>query len=206
MSRSAKVPNNLPPPEERFHTNTVKMTGLIRKIVVKANKAGYDGVTPFIVDLAAKYLQNNYDKKALIEGFIQQSHPPLHPDLPDSPLDHSLWDKIYSKDEEFFREKAFDIFKSLPVEAVEAFRKLSIYRDPKTGNSIIKPDDHQEIISYFHAFVKISIKYIHTTRQPYTTEVNGKNKLVYRNSNFFKGVNVLEHAKKWGLQLEFTKE
>ena len=199
---SGKATTNLPPPEERFHTNTVKMTGLIRKIVVEANKAGYDGVTPFVVDLAASYLRDNYDKKALIEGFIRQSHP----SKPDGSLDHTLWDKILSRDEEFFREKAFDIFKTLPVDAVAAFQRLSTYRHPETKESIIKPDERMEIIDYFHAFVKISIKYVHTSRQPCILDDNGKQKFCYRNTNFIKGVDVLAHAKKWGIQLEFARE
>ncbi len=203
---SAKAPSNLPPPEERFHANTVKMTGLIRRIVVAANKAGYDGVTPFVVDLAASYLRDNYDKKALIEGFIKQSHPPIDPNRPEQGLDHTLWDKIFSRDEEFFREKAFDIFKTLPVDAVAAFQRLSTYRHPESGESIIKPDERKEIIDYFHAFVKISIKYVHAVRQPCILDDNGKQKYIYKNPNFMKGVDVLVHAKKWGVQLEFARE
>ena len=203
---SGKGSSNLPPPEERFHTNTVKMTSLIRRIVVEANKAGYNDVTPFVVDLAAKYLRENFDKKDLIEGFIKSSHPPIDPHHPEYGLDHSLWDKIFSKDEVFFREKAFDIFKTLPVDAIEAFKKLSTYVHPETKESIIKVGDKKEIIDYFHAFVKISIKYIHAMRQPYVVEDNGKRKLFYKNPNSFKGIDVLNHAKKWGLQLEFTRE
>ena len=182
------------------------MTGLIRKISLEANKAGYDGVTPFMVDLAAKYLRDNYDKKTLIEGFIRQSHPPLNPKSPESSLDHSIWDKILSRDEEFFREKAFDIFKSLPVAAVAAFQRLSTYRHPSTGETIIKVDERNEIIDYFHSFVKIAIKYIHAIRQPCIVEENGKAKYVYRNPNFMKDVDVLAHAKKWNVKLEFSRE
>jgi len=199
-------PSNLPPPEERFYANIVKMTGLIRSIVVAANKAGYNGVTPFVVDLAAKYLRENYDKKSLIEGFIRQSHPPLDPHHPEAGLDHTYWDKILAKDEDFFREKAFDIFKSLPVDAVAAFKSLSTYRHPETREPIIKPDEKEEIISYFHAFVKISIKYIHAMRQPYMIENNGHQKFYYKNPNFMKDINILQHAKKWNVQLEFTRE
>lgn len=195
--------NNLPPPEERFYINTIKMTDLIRSIVVKANNVGYTDVTPFVVDLASKYLQNNYDKRSLIEGFILQSHPP---NPRDNSLDHTLWDKILKKDEEFFREKAFDIFKNLPSDAVDAFKKLSTYQDPKTKKDIISKEEKEEIISYFHAFVKISIKYIHAMRQPYIeTSPNNERKYHYKNSNFMKGINVLAHAKAWNVQLEFAK-
>lgn len=197
--------NNLPPPEERFYANTIKMTNLIRDIVVKANKAGYNDVTPFVVDLASKYLKNNYDKRSLIEGFIQQSHPP---NASGDGLDHTLWDKILKKDEEFFREKAFDIFKNLPSDAVDAFKKLSTYQDPKTKEDIISKEEKEEIISYFHAFVKISIKYIHAMRQPYivtSSSPNDERKYRYKNSNFMKGIDVLAHAKAWDIKLEFAK-
>lgn len=192
-------PTNIPPSEERFHANIVKMTGLIRRIVVEANKAGYNGVTPFIVDFAEKYLQDKYNKKDLIEGFITSSHPPLKNQ---EALDHTVWDKILVRDEEFFREKSFDIFKNLPIDAVTAFKKLSTYCHPGTGQSIISAEERQEIISYFHAFVKISIKYIHAGRRPYITP---EGKYYYKNPDFMKGVDVLRHAKKWEVELEFSR-
>ena len=195
---ATRTGTHIPPPEERFHANIVKMTSLIRGIVERANKAGYDHVTPFLIDVASNYLNNNFDKVQLIEGFIRQSHPLDK----DGHIDHSLWDKIRSRDEEFFREKAFDIFKSLPVDAVNAFKNLSLYRDPKTGQSIIKPEERDEIIDYFHSFVKISIKYIHAKRQPYLVD----NKYIYRNPSYLRGIDVLSHAKKWQIQLEFTRQ
>lgn len=202
---------NLPPPEERFHANTVKMTSLIRKVVVDANKVGYDEVTPFIVDLAAKYLSENYDKKSLIESFIIQSHPPINPNDPNGPLNHTIWDRILERDEEFFKEKAFDIFRGLPMPAIEAFKKLATYQDPKTKQSIIEAAERKEIIDYFQAFVKIAIKYVHGLRQPcMIIEKDGSHnntpKYIYKKPGFMKGVDVLSHAKKWKIQLEFVRE
>lgn len=197
--------SKLPPPEERFHANVIDMTGLIRSIVVNANKAGYREVTPFVVDLASTYLRDNYDKKALIEGFVRQSHPFVNPSVPEMGLDHKLWNKIHEKNEEFFKEKAFDIFKNLPVDAVSAFKKLSNYVDPKTGKSIITPSERDEIITFFYAFVKISIKYIHAIREPHVIDKDGKSRYLYKKPDFFKGVDVLEHAKKWGIELDFSR-
>ena len=195
-----------PPPEERFHANTIKMTSLIRSIVQNANKAGYDEVNPYIVDIASRYIQNNYNKKDLIEGFIRQSHLPIDPNHPEKGLDHTFWNKIYERNEDFFREKAFDIFKNLPADAVGAFKKLSCYVDPKTGKSIITPSERNEIIDYFHAFVKISIKYIHAGREPRVSEKDGKTKYYYKKPDFFPGIDILEQSTKWGIQLDFVKE
>lgn len=203
MAHNPTIPN-LPPPEERFYANVVKMTSLIREIVVTANQTGYTDVTPIIIDLVTKYLENNFDKKGLIEGFIIHSHPPSNSQDLNSPLDHTTWDKILAKDETFFQEKAFDIFKGLPVNSIEAFRKLYIHRNPQTGKSIISEDNRNAMITFFHSFVKIAIKYIHAMRQPYaSTDSEGKKKYYYRNANFMRGINVLDHAKKWGINLEF---
>lgn len=203
---SQKSTSNIPPPEDRFHTNTLKMTTLIEKIVVEANKTGYDDVTPFMVRLATNYLNRNFDKVSLIEGFIRCSHPHSIPNDPNSALDHGTWDKILAKDEAFFHDKAFDIFQGLPPQAIDAFRRLYKHKNPRTGKSIIGDEDREEIISYFHAFVKISIKFVHAKREPYVMAgPDGKDKYVYKNPTYFRGIDIKTHAQKWGIQLEFSR-
>jgi hypothetical protein len=194
----------IPPPEDRFHANVVAMTGLIREIVQDANKVGFKEISPFVVDMAAGHLKQNYKPKDLIEGFITHSHPPK---VEREGLDHTLWDKILAKDEDFFREEAFNIFKTLPATAVDSFRRLSSYQDPKTGEPVIGAKRREQIIKYFFSFVKIAIKYIHAMREPRVISgEDGKTKYIYNKPHIFKGIDVLSHAKKWNVELEFSRE
>lgn len=186
----------LPPPEERFYANVIAMTGLIRKIVVDVNNGGYKEITPAIVDLATKYIQNHYDKVTLIENFIHLSH---------QDKNINTWDMIYEKNEQFFEKNAFTIFQGIPDNFINAFRKLYTYKD-SSGKRVINEKDRETIISYFQAFVRISIKYIHGKRDPYIKEENGKIRYIYKNPIFMPMVDVLASAKKWGIKLEFQRE
>lgn len=195
-----KMEHKIPPPEDRFHANVLRMTKVIRGLVQRANELGYKDILPFIVDVGTKYIDTNYDKHSLIEGFIECSHP-----FRNGKVDTTTWDRILEKDEEFFHEKALEIFRGIPTRLIEAFKKLYEYTDLTTGKSIITEEDREEIVMYFHSFVKISIKYIHSKRQPYAVSKDGAYKYMYSNPNYFEYIDVKELASKWKLNLEFTQ-
>lgn len=191
-----------PPPEERFHANVLNMTNLIKKIIVQANRAGYNDVAPLMIDIASEYIKKNYDKRKIIEKFILLSHPKGS----DGKVTTATWDKIRLRDEKFFEKNAFDIFEGLPHGVVDAFKKLYNMTNPKTHQPIVNRDDKNEIIDYFHAFVKIAIRYIHAQRRPYTKVENGKTVYRYHNSDFMKEINIIKYAEDWNLSLDFVQE
>ena len=157
--------------------------GAIHDCVTKLYNAGYKTVNPVMV-LLAKSVIGSYDKDYLIKGFIQNSH-------------QTCWDKIKARDEEYFSEHSGEIFKYLPMDKVNLFKDLFTTKD-RNGVCVVSEDLKNEIWTIFGAMVKISIKYVHKGRQPYSS---GEEK--FYGTEFFPEVDLDRHSSVWGLKLEF---
>ena len=67
-----------------------------------------------------------------------------------------------------------------------------------------KHKDEDEIWLYFESFVKIAIKYIHGNRKPVMIRTGSEEMRKYQEESFFGDVDLLSHADKWGVVLEFS--
>lgn len=178
---------NDPPEEERFYKNTLVMGELIYESVVQLRNAGHTTIEPELVKLA-NIIISSYDKEGLIQGFIENSY-------------IECWDRIKNRDENFFVENVATIFKYLPKETVNLFRDLFIAVD-ENGKSIIQQSLKEELWCLFDAMVKISIKYIHKGRSPYSYSSSNEVVNAYTD-NFFEEIDIIKHANNWNVKLDF---
>jgi hypothetical protein len=177
------------PEEERFAKNTTIMAQAIQEGIKKLCDAGYQTVDPTIVALAVTVI-SSFNKHYLIQGFIENSH-------------EKCWDSIKKRDENFFVENASDIFKYLPMDKVNLFKDLFLTKD-KNGNSVISQSLKTQLWDLFDAMIKISIKYIHKNRAPYSYSTPNGMINAY-GAQFFDEVDLDHHATVWELKdkLEF---
>ena len=176
---------SIPSEAERFASNTEILIGAIYECVTKLYNSGYKTVNPILV-LFAKTVISGYDKDYLIKGFIQNSH-------------EVCWDNIKSRNEEYFAENSADIFKYLPMDKVNLFKDLFTTKD-RDGNSVVSQELKNEVWTIFGAMVKISIKYVHKGRKPYTSQ--GEK---HYSTEFFPEIDIEKHAATWGLNLDFPE-
>jgi len=179
--------STLPPEEERFAKNVNVLVTLLHENIINLNKRGYDTVNPALVGIAAAVIQA-MNKHYLIKGFIEKSH-------------HECWDAIHRHDEDFFMSHAGDVFSFLPVDHVNIFIELFRTVD-QNGYSVISQDVKDQFWELFEALVKISIKYIHKNREPYSTATPEGLINTYR-TNFMDNIDIQRHSSKWKVRLEF---
>lgn len=178
------------PEEERFAKNAGVMVSAVHECVEKLFNAGYKTIDPQIVALAGG-LMSSFDKHYLIQGFIENSH-------------EKCWDSIKERSESFFVENASDVFKYLPMDKVNLFKDLFTTKDPQ-GHSVISQSLKDQLWKLFEAMVKISIKYIHKHRQPYSYATQQGIVNAYR-SSFFDEVDLIRHGRVWEVKLEFPSQ
>lgn len=176
------------PEEERFAKNTTILAQAIQECIQKLYNAGYKTVDPSLVALAVSLI-SAFDKRHLIQGFIDNSH-------------EYCWDQVKDRSEDFFVENASDVFKHLPMDKVNLFKDLFTTKDPQ-GVSVISQSLKNQIWDLFGAMIKISIKYIHRDRDPYSYQ-NENGELVHTyGASFYDEVDLHRHAKVWEVKLEF---
>jgi hypothetical protein len=178
---------NVPPEEERFARNANIMAQLVHETVVQLNQAGYRTISPDLVSLAATII-SGIEKHSLIQGFIGSSH-------------HKCWDRIKVRDELFFVENASDIFSILPIEKVNLFKDLFLTTDAN-GNSVMPRALKDQLWDLFDTMVKISIKYVHKGRNPYSYATPEGVANAYAVS-FMDDVDMAHHAPIWHIELDF---
>lgn len=181
--------NNIKPEEERFSDTTIQLSKAIHYNITNLYNLGYKTIDPNVVSMVSQGIAF-YDKHQLIMGFITNSH-------------SMCWEKIKERDEQFFVENASSIFQHIPTgsDQINLFKDLFTTKD-KNGVSIINQDLKNQIWKLFDAMIKISIKYIHRHRSPYSQKENEINQCFYERS-FFNDVDIVKHSKIWSVTLEF---
>ena len=180
--------------QERFKSNIITLIEIFQDIFNEGKE--YDTVdsydSSFIIVLT---LVKSTSSELMIENFIKKTY------------DH--WDKIYSKDIDYFKDlglNLFEIFKNKGVdhfktmeknstliemltgEQIKDFKKLlsSSYTD-KDGKQIdfLNEERKRDIWLIFHSFVKISICYLHENTEK---------------QKQFNYINVTDNIKKWKIK------
>ncbi len=135
---------------------------LIKDIVADLHSRNKTDIHPNLIDIANSLLQA-FEPERLVDNFIEKSY------------EH--WDEIASHSHKFFVNNAADVFYGLPEKYIESFREL--FR----GKHVVE-EDLSDLWIHFTSMVKISIHYIHESREPKL--VNGKP--AYSNTNYNSGV------------------
>jgi hypothetical protein len=179
--------NTIKPEEERFTDTAVMLSKAIHHNITILCNMGYKTIDPNTIDLITKGIPY-FGHHQLIQGFIQNSH-------------KLCWNKIKERNEQFFVENAGDIFQYLPTGEVNLFKDLFTTKD-KNGVNIIEQDIKTQIWKLFDAMIKISIKYIHKNRSPYSQKNDEVVNCFYERS-FFDEVDIKIHSNLWNVTLEF---
>lgn len=176
------------PEEVRFSDNVTIIIQAIQASVKQVYQQGITTIDPNTIQLIA-VLISNFDKHHLIQGFIENSH-------------EFCWDKIKARDEDFFINNVGSIFRYLPAEKVNLFKDLYLAKD-ENGKNVVSDDLKNQIWRLFDANIKISIKYCHRLRSPYSIAgPDGTVRNMYA-ASFFDEVKLEHHAKVWGVNREF---
>ncbi|CAH6420859.1 Hypothetical protein HVR_LOCUS1308 [uncultured virus] len=178
---------SLAPEHERFAKNTTIMAQAVHEGVKRLYDAGYKTIDPDLIDSAVRVI-SIFNKHFLIQGFIENSH-------------EKCWDKFKEREEDFFVENAGDIFKYLPMDKVNLFKDLFVTKD-SAGNSVVSQNLKNQLWDLFDAMIKISIKYVHNNRSPYSYSTPNGISNAY-GASFFDEVDIGHHANVWNVRLEF---
>ncbi len=178
---------NNKPEEERFFDTTVQLSKAIHYNITNIYNLGYKTIDPNTILLLSKGIEF-FDKHQLIMGFITNSH-------------SMCWEKIKERDEKFFVENANDIFQYIPSGEINLFKDLFTTTDVN-GVNIIDQDVKNQIWRLFDQMIKVSIKYIHRHRAPYSQKGNDSIECFYDRS-FFDDVDIVKHSKMWAVDLVF---
>lgn len=190
--------NSKPSPEERFHANVIGLGELLFDIVKEVNSKGYNIMTPKAIEVAVRVLER-LPHTSIINTFIKKSHEKEIKEFKDH-----WWEKIRDRERNFFLQNAGTIFSDLPINQVNAFSEIFSLKDAE-GHFVVSKEDEEEIWEYFESLVKIAIKYIHEKRHPILIRSASEETRRYKVS-LFDFVDVGEHAKAWGIDLEFYEE
>ena len=177
-----------PSEEERFRENLTGFINLIQELITECRSQGKTDIDPTLITIGFA-IMGTYDSQDLIKNFIQYSYP--------------YWDQISRREEAFFRDNCANIFGEFPMldmKKVNAFKELF----NEEGEPILSDDDKTMLWEYFDSFIKISIKYIHTNREP-TIQDLGKGdgpKKLYSKS-VFPIVKVGKYATMWNVELKW---
>ncbi len=183
--------------QQRFHSNYLEFCDLAEYLVSTAeqHKLGCL-VTPFMVKIGKEVIRNS-NPDELLEKFIAKSYP--------------YWSQMKSKDENFFRQNGATIIGSsaLSPEQIASFNSLfdavipaGTYTDEqrkeleaegkvRTTKPLIDAATREEIWSFVHASIKLSISHIHFKREP----KNGKYTAAY-----FPEISLKESVETWGIR------
>lgn len=179
--------NNIKPEEERFADTAVILSKAIHHNIKNLCDMGYETIDPNTIYMISQGILF-FDKHQLIQGFITNSH-------------SMCWEKIKERNEKFFIENAGDIFQYIPAGDINLFKDLFATKD-KNGVDIVDQDLKTQIWKLFEAMVKISIKYIHKHRAPFSKKENDNISCFYDRS-FFDDVDIKKHSEIWAVTLEF---
>lgn len=130
----------------------------------------------------AKVLLEAMNNEELIAIFITKSY--------------TFWNEIKDMNEEFFVEHANNIFGSIGGKFISNYGKAFKERDT-FGNLIVDEELRGEIWKAFIVMVKISIKYIHETREPCKDETY----LCEFMNDIFSDNDLSAIAKEWNVKL-----
>jgi hypothetical protein len=167
----------LPPPEERFMGCIEDLIDVVKDCLEYVESKGYNILPPTLVSLAGAVIQR-YDNRYITETFIKYSY--------------MYWDEIRIHNEAFFDEHAHKIFQELPLGNIDSFKKLFNLVDSH-GKKVINQEYRDDIWAMFESLVKISINYIHESREL----VNNNYKY-----EFCEYVNIKDEANKWNMNLK----
>lgn len=132
-------------PQERFIQNLKLMIENISDVIRTVNdEKGYEIVNPTVCDLAILGIKISRPEH-LIERYIRTTW--------------KCWDKILTKDIEYFENHAFDMFGSLP-HADEYVEKMKSF----VHNRYLTDEDIKIIWEFNFSFVRQSISYIDKNR------------------------------------------
>lgn len=179
-------------PVDKFFINMMDTTTVVRYLVEKLNKHGNYSVSVSVVDIAKAALLV-FSRETLIRGFIIGSY--------------DFWDSIKNKNDNVIEDHSDIIFGGFSSTYVDGFKEM-FKAKKEDGSLIINQKDRETIWTFLHALVKISIRYVHEMREPYS---DSKGDLHYHNKFFTKEikdkdgtreeilVDTKEMSKKWDI-------
>lgn len=108
------------------------------------------------------------------------------------------WDKIKERDEKFMAENAHTIFTAIPAEKIAIFRDILLKKGPD-GKYIVSDADREMIWKYLEALVKISLHYVHESRDPFVMiKPDGNREYKYK-KKFMINIDIQYHGNKWDI-------
>ena len=192
----------LPVASERFKANLLTLFDIINDMYEEGQENGIIESKFNLLGLLKLFIKKT-PSEYMLKRFIMRTY--------------KHWDKIYDKDEDYFKDMGLQLFSMMQDKGVDAFKSeeemqgdnklmsslsgdhvstfknlLSATYDYEGEEIDIFDDERKEDVwKIMHSFVKISLAYIHESRKPvgdkYTVE-------------FFPEIKVKSSAEKWGVR------
>ena len=172
-----------------FLENVKGLADVLVDLISGIRKRGMATVLEPEVITMGKMIVDNLDAAFIIDKYIQYSH--------------TGWEQINKRDREFFTsDQGSAIFRGLPGGVVNEFKALNTLKDEK-GNFALTDTDVSDLFSYFEAFTKIAISYIHKGRVPRLELKEGRSIKVWGNPNYMKDVDMKKYIVMFKVELDW---
>jgi hypothetical protein len=194
--------DKLPAPCERFKLNLLTLFDIVNDMYEEGQENGVIESKFNILGLMKLFIKKT-PSDYMLKRFITRTY--------------KHWDKIYDKDEDYFKDMGLQLFSMMQDKGVDAFKsEEEIQGDNKLMSSLsgdhvatfknllsatydyegeeidIFDDERKgDVWKIMHSFVKISLAYIHESRN----KVDGKYTV-----EFFPEIKVKSSAEKWGVR------
>lgn len=176
-----------PTQQEKLKANLSGLADLMIELIGACYQEGKTVISPSLVEWVKETYVDKYNLDDMMNNFIKYTR--LH------------WDKIYTRDENYFINDAIKIFGDIPADQVNITKVLFTSTDSQ-GRSILSKEDKDAIAQFIISMVKISIVHIHKCRKP-VKDKDGSIK--YTEQKYSKGdyevTNLHYFANKYGVDL-----
>lgn len=195
--------SQLPPPAERFKVNFLTLFDIVNDMYEEGQEQGIIE-TKFNLLPILKLVIKKTDSEHMLKRFVSRTY--------------KHWDKIYDKDEDYFKDMGLRIFSMMEDKGIDALKEDE---DIKGGDSnlvnslsgdhlttfknllsatyeyegdtieVFDEDRKKDVWKIMHSFVKIGICYIHESRRKVGDSYTVE---------FFPEIKVKSSAEKWGVK------
>lgn len=134
----------------KFAKNIEEFINMLREIFNDCKESGCQIVPDILLEIGIREIKS-YATREIIESLIDCSN--YH------------WEEMHEKNESYFEKNLALIFSGLKMENVGLFKKLLVAQD-ENGELIVTDIDRDNIWNYLHAFIKLTLSFIHEERGP----------------------------------------
>jgi len=169
----------------KFYTVLGELFDGMGMIIEALNSSRLTTLAPGNVKIVKDFIMSK-DPIYLIDTFIKNSE--------------EYWEKIKQSEDDYFINNSSTIFGEYANDSQLNALKVIFGKDVN-GKSLVDDGTKNCLREYLFSLIKISIVHIFESRSPTVEKLDGKVKIIYKNKEKYKTLDIVKHAKIWNVKL-----